>query len=60
MPEEDFEVVKEKILSTLILNEEQRKILELEIVGQYLSNKLIERRRKMLPASYFGKIIKLI
>lgn len=59
MPEEDFEIEKEKILSTLILNEEQRKILERETVDQSLSNKWIERRRKMLTASNFGKIIKM-
>jgi len=50
---------KKKILSSLILNEKQRIILEREIVDQSLSNKWIERRRKMLTASNFGTIIKM-
>ncbi|XP_050064899.1 uncharacterized protein LOC126553828 [Aphis gossypii] len=59
MAEDDFEVEKEKILSSLILNEEERAALERETVDQNLSNKWIERRRKMLTASNFGKIIKM-
>lgn len=59
MAENDFEVEKEKILSSLLLNEEERTILERETVDQCLSNKWVDRRRKMLTASNFGKIIKM-
>ncbi|KAF0701150.1 Exonuclease, partial [Aphis craccivora] len=38
---------------------EERAALERETVDQSLSNKWIERRRKMLTASNFGKIIKM-
>lgn len=59
MPEDDFNDEKDKILSSLIMSEEERTILERETVDQSLSNKWIERRRKMLTASNFGKIIKM-
>lgn len=59
MAENDFEAEKEKILSSLLLNEEERTILERETVDQSLSNKWVDRRRKMLTASNFGKIIKM-
>ncbi|KAL4143320.1 hypothetical protein QTP88_005666 [Uroleucon formosanum] len=59
MAEDDFEAKKEKILSSLILIEEERAVLERETVDQSLSNKWIERRRKMFTASNFGKIMKM-
>lgn len=59
LAEDELEAEKEKILSSLVLNEEERTILERETVDQSLSNKWVDRRRKMLTASNFGKIIKM-
>jgi len=59
MAEDDFEAEKEKVLSSLFLSKEERTSLERETVDQSLSNKWLERRRKMLTASNFGKIIKM-
>lgn len=59
MPEKYFEIEKEKILSSLVINNDEKILLERETVDQNLSNIWIERRRKMLTASNFGKIIKM-